>query len=166
MSKLSTKELKTMISLWLSDPKCKEDIKYYSDMTDLDELGPDWQSGETVTQIECARRLWGAPKHVNTPELLDEFIWKLWIDGSRWKRNKKCKIQEDEYGIFYNGEFLIDMIGECNDFLLKKYVTNQQLEKCIFREFVPDNELGNNYRLNVVTTPEDDEVIGWTVIVD
>lgn len=159
-----------MISTWLSDPKYKEDLKHHSYMEDPNVLVVDWESGKdepTITQMEHLRKLWKAPKHVNTPELFDEFIWKLWTDGSRWKRDKKCNLKDDDYGTFYNGEFQIDMIGECNDLLAKKYSANPELlKKCIFRTFVPNNELANNYCLIVVTTPEDDEVIGWTVTVD
>lgn len=167
MSKFSTHQLKTMISTWLSDPKYKDNVKSCSYMTDTDALVTAWESGETITQMEQMRRLWKAPKNVNTPELLDEFIWKLWIDGSRWKRDKKCNLQEDEHGMFNDGQFQIDMIGECNDLLVKKYSAEpNQLKKCILRVFVPDNELADNHCLHIVTTPEDDEVIGWTVIVD
>lgn len=42
----------------------------------------------------------------------------------------------------------------------------KQAKKCIFRCFYPDNQLADNYRLEVVTTPDDTEVVGWTVIVD
>jgi hypothetical protein len=59
------------------------------------------------------------------------------------------------------------MVGDADIDLVTKYFNDQQQAgKCIFRCFVPDNQLADHYRLEVTTTPDDTEVIGWTVIGD
>ena len=68
---------------------------------------------------------------------------------------------------FYENEFNIDVAGECDDILVQKYCDDLELaKKCIVRTFIPNNELGYNFRLEIVSTPEDDFIIGWTLITD
>jgi len=183
MSKLSTSVLKDMIGEWLSKPEIRDDLKHHSEMDDPDRIVEDWANKVNTTQFERERRMWEAPQSVSTPALLEEYIWKLWCDGSRWKRQEKRQLKEEYESYFCESDypenwqrgqpvpqkpyFPEDMLGESNAALVEKYFNDpKQAAKCIFRCFVPDNQLADNYRLEVVTTPEDDAVIGWLVIVD
>ncbi len=59
------------------------------------------------------------------------------------------------------------MLGESNQDLVDKYFKDLKLaEKCVYRMFVPNNQLADNYRLEVITTHDDSEVVGWWVTVD
>ncbi len=61
-----------------------------------------------------------------------------------------------------------DVCCEHKQELVNIYFNDLKLaEKCIYRLFVPSNELlADSFRLEVITTPEDDEVVGWWVTVD
>lgn len=180
MSKLSTDKLKTMISEWLSKPE------YRSKIIDDDFDPNEWvDRDKTITMMEQKREDWEAPPSINTPQLLGEYIWKLWCDGSQWKRVEKQMLKKgwvdylacdttwegfrDNIKYTYVAGFPIDVIGigDSNEDLVKKLFDDpKQAKKCILRMFQPNNQLADNYRLEVVTTPNDDEVVGWTVIVD
>jgi hypothetical protein len=114
----------------------------------------------------------------------------MWCNSSRWKRTNKHQLKDEGERYFsdidyssprppmpgedptyqkYNSVpyFNIDFAGEADRALVTKYHNNQvEARKCIFREFVPDNQLADNYRLEVTTTPDDTEVIGWTIVQD
>lgn len=161
MNKLSTNQLKTMMVTWLSNPKFREDLKYYSD------YNPD----EAEFHEKCI--IFETSENIETKEQLEEHIWKLWTNSEQWRHHEKRKLKEnyDEYLDNRDGDsvgnFPIDIGGEYDSFLVEKFSENPALAKnCILRVFVPDNVLGDNYRLEIVTTPEDDAIIGWTVIVD
>ena len=161
MSKFSTHQLKNMISIWLSDPKFKEDLKHHSD----------YDINKADFHEQCI--IFEASDNVETKEQLEEHIWKLWIDGEQWKRHEKRKLKNNWDDYLDNrdgdsvGNFPIDMGGSCDDVLVKKFADNpEQAKNCILRIFLPDNNLADNYRLEIVTTPEDDMIVGWTLIVD
>ncbi len=166
--KLSTKKLKVMIAEWLSKPEIRKELQHHSEIENPDEIRKSWDGNKDVTRLEYELDLWKAPKSIKTCAQFEEFIWNMWCDGEQWKRFEKRKLKEDWESYFYDdGCFAIDMLGEEKKDLIKQFIADPQLaEKCILRVFVPDNELANNYRLEVVTTPDDFEVVGWTVIVD
>jgi hypothetical protein len=63
--------------------------------------------------------------------------------------------------------FPLDLYGEEDEALVKHYHDNpKEAEKCVLRVFQAPHGLCDNYRLEVVTTPDDSRVVGWTVIVD
>lgn len=181
MSKLSTARLKGMISEWLSKPEIRKDLEHHSD-----DYGCRNEQ-EIREKLDNTAELFGFRRGCTRAEL-DEHIWKMWCDGSQWKREEKRKLKDEAEDIFtqteYIGEwkpgfpgnqqeqrivasFPEDMLGECNQVLVDKYFNDLKLaEKCVYRMFVPSNQLANNYRLEVITTHNDDEVVGWWVTVD
>jgi len=186
--KLSSKSLKDFIGVWLSKPYIREDLQHHSEMDDPKEIVKGYGGNSDETMLEYHKRMFEAPKSVSTPGELEEHIWKMWCDGSRWKREEKRLLKDEGEDKFSTTEYIdewkpglpenqqerrripyfdIDMIGEANMELVTKFHNDpKQAAKCIFRCFVPDNQLADYYRLEVVTTPDDTEVIGWTVIVD
>lgn len=160
MSKLTTKELKKMISGWLDNPSYRKFLEDYTELRGRHYLSPE-------DEIEYIRKMFGAPKNINTVKLLEEYIWNLWKDGNKYSREEKHKLGCEFETYFCDDEFFIDLIGGYDNDLVKQISSNKSIaEKCILRVFVPNNQLGDNFRLEVVTTPEDDKVVGWTVIVD
>lgn len=146
MNKFTDSKLQEKISIWISDPELKAYLK-----DSLIFIKDD----ETRANIE-------------TKEQFDKYIWELWIDNSQWKCEQN-EILGDEYeNYFYENDFsIIDVAGECDNFLVKKYCDDIELaKKCIVRTFIPNNELGDNFRFEIVTTPEDDAIIGWSLIAD
>ena len=187
MTKLSTDKLKELIGTWLSKPELRDDMKHHTDDIDVNRIVNDWESKSDITEMEYCRRLWKAPPSVQTPEQLEEFIWGLWCNGSRWKRQEKRQLKEEWQSYFatydwdnkpagwkHGDELPLKRCAQFDDFagwhdpaLVTKYFNDREAAaKCIFRCFSPDNQLADNYRLEVVTTPEDDAVVGWLVIVD
>lgn len=172
--KLSTAKLKKLIGEWLSKPEIRESLKHHSDV-------------HTRENLDYVAELFGGKKGCTQSDL-EQHIWGMWCDGGRWKRREKRMLKdewEDKLSMTeYLGEwkpglpgnqqerrqvpyFDVDMVGEANmELVAKLHADPKQAAKCIFREFEPDNQLADNYRLEVVTTPDDSEVVGWTVIVD
>lgn len=145
MNKFTDSILQEKISVWLSDPELKEYLK--------DAL--------IFIKDDDARA------NIETKEQFDEYIWELWVDSSQWECEKNEVLGDDCENYFYQNEFDIDVAGECDDALVKKYSDDAELaKKCIVRTFIPNNELGDNFRLEMVTTPEDDAIIGWSLITD
>ena len=176
--KLSTARLKELISEWLSKPEIRKELSHDSDMSDPEHTIPDWENDDVpITQMARAARLWGCP-HLKTPVELEEHIWNLWKDGSNWKRQEKRHLKDEAEDTFstreYRGndcnlvpDFPCDMLGEHDVDLVKRFFHDPaSAQKCIYRLFVPNNQLADNYRLEVITTPEDDAVVGWWVTVD
>jgi hypothetical protein len=120
----------------------------------------------------------------------DDHIWALWCDGQHWEHIEEETLEdihEDEWEDWFVGfsdyekaqdgmrliktgkfpKFQEDMIGDSNKELVEKFFNNPELAKqCHHHIFEPDNFLGDAHRLEVITTPEDDVVVGWTVFVD
>lgn len=186
MTKLSTPQLRDLISGWLSKPEIRSELKHHSDV-DPSRTVKGWGGRPDMTSLEYTVDLFGAPKGCTAVQL-EEHIWKLWCDGTQWKRQEKRQLKDEwDYKLTtteYTGEwkpglpgnqqehrivpyFDVDMLGDFDEGLVAKYANDpKQAAKCIFRCFIPGNQLADNYRLEVLTTPEDDAVIGWTVIVD
>lgn len=168
MEKLSTEKLKKLISEWLSTPELKASLRQYH-----------VEDGADQRQIDRYSEYVKGPLGLSA-DAVRERIWKLWCDGKEWKRVEKHKLGEDWENCFYAGdslggtpsggaepEFMEDFCGGQNKKLVAKFYADKKvLEKCIYRQFVPGNMLGDAFRLEVVTTPDDTEVIGWCVTAD
>lgn len=159
MSKISTAEIRRRITSWLGTPELKEELKghYVHDDSDSSDL------------VRYAERF-GAPAGSSKDEI-EESIWKLWIDGSQWKREEKSRLDgswEDWMSIDDSvSSFPVDFAGGFSGALVAEHVKDPSLaEKCWYRLFIPKNGLGDNFRLEVVSTPDDSEIIGWCVTVD
>lgn len=160
--KLTTKKLKEMMSKWLSnfDMKSITSIREITGTFDDEELNQ--------KHIDCAAKQFGLGTGF-TKEFVEDHIWKTWSAVDSWSRVKKYLLREDAFDYFYaNGCFAIDLYGDANKQLVTKFFNSPELaQKCICRVFVPKNDsLRDNYRLEVITTPEDDEVVGWSLFVD
>lgn len=167
MAKLSTGVLKQQITGWLSRPELKEGLRdHYV------------QDDDAQADIDQAAAALGLPMGSNA-DAVREAIWSLWCDGARqWKRTTKRRLGDDAGDYFYVvgvGQsaqpvslFIEDLCGQQDAQLVKAVnAVPGGSARCWLRVFLPVNEqLADNFRLEVVTTPEDDAVVGWTVIVD
>lgn len=186
--KLSTTKIKELIGTWLSSTEARNNLQHHSEISNPNGIMKGWGGAADKTELQYALDLWEAPTSVQTSIQLEEYIWKLWCDGSRWKREEKRKLKDEAEDTFseyeYIGElkatlpgnrqerrrvpsFPCDMLGKANQALVEKYFNEPKLaEKCVYRMFVPDNQLADSYRLEVITTHDDTEVVGWWVTVD
>lgn len=173
--KLSTSAIKSLMKSWLAtlDPKR---LDHYTDMH-----GAHNHREERYCLDEAAESF--NFKQGCTSEELRAHIYGLWCDPNQWNREEKYKLG-NEWESYFACEshwegwgkeakhtpmpgFTQDELGDNKSTLVEKYFNDpKQAEKCILRMFVPKSQLGDSYRLEVVTTPEDDAVIGWVVIVD
>lgn len=165
--KLSTSKLKEKISEWLNDAEVRPLLRHHSHPSEC---------GQDLSRL---LGYWDNPKGITTPEQLEQHVWDAWCDGAQWKRGEKRRLGEDADYFFerstYDDEFkplpedqhynsfIEDFLGDADQSLVDKHFMDG---RCWYRTFYPDNDLADNYRLEVVTTPDDDAVIGWTVIVD
>lgn len=177
MPKLSTDAIRTMIHVWLSTPevltRIEEEFKY------------NWENG-LPDRAEDPNPDGFGPKYKRLPDESDDAhrervkaVWlETWADGKQWKREKKERLKDDECGLIREGrdsayepngtfEFNIDYVGGSDPALVNVAAINPDFKtKCWWRTFYPNNLFADNFRLEVVTTPDDDAVVGWTIIVD
>lgn len=143
MAKLSTGKIKDMIPLWFSGNKeLKECIpKFFLDLDqdELEEALPNW-----AEELNCKADF----------DSVSKTIWDQFIDGEYWSRDTKHKCDK------YENEFNPDVAGWKSD----KFPVDD-ITKCTMRIFIPKN-LGDNFRLEVITDENDSEVLMWNLIVD
>jgi hypothetical protein len=188
-NKLSTKEIKKLMCTWMAKLD-KRRLEHYATpyaptQEQQDELATDfgfrkgatsdelldhiykiWCDGEQWTRDEKKKLGAGWIEWLATADYDDpayQVKRKEWIDGGR-----QGDRPDEPWGSVV--DFNIDVIGGQDDALLAKYsgAANEHLaRKCFYRLFTHKNDhIANNFRLEVVTTPEDDAVIGWCVTVD
>lgn len=175
--KLSTEALKNLITTWLAETKdapTREDLRHYSEYNPQiyvnREVGLRDCTPEELSQLrdEIAKS-WGLPKWTSDEVLLDR-IFDEWRHGKNWARNEKHKAGPNGWLEYFSevDEFPIDVCGDHDANLLRKGFEDKKWgERCVYREFLPRNDhLADNYRLEVITTPEDDAVVGWWITVD
>lgn len=189
MPKLSSARLKAMIPLWLSSGETRKLLSCHSDFSG------GGSPEEQASLLARACEWFDLPKGSSVVQL-EERVWSLWCDPKQWKRTEKRRLKDDWPAYFYedcgavlgddyvfcHGEdeclrhacteprsayFKVDHMGGYDqDRVNSCWANSTRAQACWLRVFVPDNELADNYRLEVVTTPEDDAVVGWSVYVD
>ena len=139
MAKLSTEALRKMIEQWLSTPQIRTHLRSWL------EDGKEPEAGSS------------------------DRLWVLWCDGKQWKRREKRTLKDEAEDVFGYKEpfFDTDFAGFANADMIARFFNDRKAgERCVFRRFEPDNDFADNFRLEVVTTPDDDEVVCWRIIVD
>lgn len=186
MPKLNTAALKAMIPTWVGSPSARELLRCHSDFS------RDGTPPEQATLLARACEWFELPVGSSAARL-EAHVWSLWCDPKQWKRVEKRRLKDEWSSYFHETcecsrdpgfdpvlhdlpcprdraiALSVDMLGSCDYELLDRMLdqhTGEVLTRCWLRVFVPDNDLADNYRLEVVTTPDDDAVIGWTVITD
>lgn len=146
MAKLSTGKLKEMISVWFGEnDNLKGYIKRFFldlDEEELAEVLPNW-----AKDLKCKADY----------DSVSQAIWNQFSNGEYWSRDTKNKCEEDHYD---DSKFDPDVDGWRSDKFSAK-----DIGKCTLRIFVPKN-LGDNFRLEVITDALDSEVLMWELIVD
>lgn len=152
MSKLNTAKLKEMIGQWLSTPEAKKELSWHYCRPSDDP--------EEIAEVAEAFNL---PSDASA-EKVNECILKEFSNSSAWKREEKVRMERDHIHL---SDDVVDVIGEYNKNLYEKALSEGNAEKIWQRTFMPRHDLlGDNFRLEVYTTPDDTEVVAWTVIVD
>lgn len=164
MTKLSTAQIKALIPTYVSSVRRIDVTNTY--VYDLDPVADSKQFN-----AEC--EAWNLKGKNLTLRDLEDHIWKLWCDGKDWRREEKRTLKDDWDSFFFvsaqtgQPEFSYDLAGDFRPDLVKQMlVSPSRAEKCVFRMFVHRGRFGDNFRLEVITTPEDDEVVGWGITVD
>jgi len=157
-ARLSTTRLKELISAWLDRPEVRAALR--------DVHVHDRESQE---RVDRAASWFGLPSGSSTDQVRER-IWRLFKDGAQWKRIGKRRLKEsfDDYFAPVAGrhEFVDDFCGGSDAGLIERLAATGSFGECWHRCFVPNNDLGDNFRLEVVTTPDDTAVVGWVVILD
>jgi hypothetical protein len=106
-------------------------------------------------------------------------INKKFAIGKLWKRWVKCCVGNEDSGVDIGNFFHLD--PRTNKVILERdfaFEGNQKLmedvckgviisDKCIYRRFEPElDHSPDTFRLEVITTPDDTEIVGWWVYVD
>lgn len=189
MPKLSSAALKAMIPLWLDNREARQLLRCHSDFSDSS------NPAEAALLLARACEWFELPPAA-TEAQLEERVWSLWCDPGQWKRVEKRKLKDEWTSYFHRscgaimGDDYVYRHGEdeclrhaCTEPQTACFTVDQQgghdqervdacwadprrAQACWRRVFVPDNDLADNYRLEVVTTPEDDAVVGWTIVTD
>ena len=169
MAKLTSEDFEKLISGWLSNPDLKKGVEAYA----------------SYAEDDIPEEEWGT----KSQEELNALIWNIWCDGSQWELQEKTILGEEydyyfeyhtpeaaeQFNRFYPNcdpiisgwSFNLDHCGGYNQDILNKVCSEHSIPpKCWVRSFEPKGSLGNNFRLECVSTPEDNEVVGWVVIVD
>lgn len=136
--KLSTDEIKKQMSAWLSSPEL---VRYMEARFD---------SSDDRNNVDALKR---------------DFV-----DGSKWGRYGKEKLKEDLGTLlrFRDGMlqtdadvFMVDQVE------VKKLIGNPASRDCVMRTFIPKGpELGDTFRLEVITDPTDSVIVIWNLSAD
>lgn len=109
------------------------------------------------------------------------YRYDAFLKKKLWRRMGKVRLHSDnDYGEFADyikidtsksakPQFVTDVVSFQNDELVEKYYSQPESiqNKCVLRIFDNSHQLlVDSFRLEVVTTPADDQIIGWVVFVD
>lgn len=176
--KLSTADIKALFPVWLNRESEKENVLSVLENYDINNF----------SEIEEEFQV----KNVKDADDLIAKVWATWLDPKNWNRIEKYKYwpKGKKYS---NGDCLqigssslqfaleigrtvddaspatfdIDMFGDCDQEYVNKVCKNIDLAReCTVRIFEPKNAFFDSYRLLVLTSPDDTEVIGWKVSSD
>lgn len=162
--KLSTDKIRALLTLWICTDEVKERMKfnYFSPDADNQELD--------FWRTECKL------KSTATPEEIDAALWKQWCNVKQWKRTDKRTLSDDEWKYFLfkpteddpTYSFISDHIADYhNKELVEYYYSNPTLaDKLVYRMLIPNNAHGDNMRIEIVTTHDDKDVVGWCITSD
>ena len=164
-----------MMKGWLNDPIARKrldhlvDVDYYHKNHGKPNY---WFSKLTLQEfIDKSVENYGLKPGLDVEEARQK-IWDLWCNPKSWQRTEKHRLGESHEDFIYEmngsnvrGGFMEDFMGDHDRELCAQYAGRPEAEKCIYRLF--DSTLfGDNYRLEVVTTPDDSHVIGWVIVED
>lgn len=157
---LGTAEIKQLIGGWLSDEAFKDAL-----------IGTYLRDESNQTDVDRVAGYFKLPPGKTGGEL-KEYIFNLWKNPDEWKRAEKRRIK-DEWDQYIESdprtgfEFVTDFAGwQDKDLVAKCGNDGSYAETCWYRLFEPKNTLGSSFRLEIVTTPDDEAVVGWVIFVD
>lgn len=161
MTKLSTDILKKMISSWIASTDIGNTIE---------EIWKDRLEEESEEELRNYMNEFKIPKSVPV-QGLPVFMKTQIMNGDNWKRWSKNKLGPNAQHSFIldstTGFYSMGIIDDGDGFPdVEAKLTAKDLEKCIVRQFSPPQYLGDRYRLEIITTPDDTEVVGWTTVED
>jgi hypothetical protein len=156
---LGTSEIKQLIGGWLSDSNFKSVL-----------LGT-YLRGEKQKDVDQTAGYFGLQPGAAIDQL-SQHIFDLWKNPEEWKRAEKRRIKSDwvDYIESSSGtsfEFVMDFAGWQDQKLVNDCGNNPNYaETCWYRLFEPKSALGSSFRLEIITTPDDEAVVGWVIFVD
>lgn len=131
----------------------------------------------TFEFIQSQISLWFSGLHVredigilNEKNGFSEEHFSMFIDGKNWYEESLTSPEHNspwfnEYTKQW--EFGGDFDGVLEPFLSKCPLDEEWFDKCNMRTVMPqDHHLANTFRLEIFSNPEDDQIIGWTLITD
>lgn len=159
MEKITKEKIQSLIPIWLGTDKLKDIIKDRVEYTFEGAKEDDNLQG-CIEEIINEQNL---PKESSTNDII-EYYWNLWKDGQQWEEGEEKYIDEDT--IEYENP-IPDVAGEYNTDLVKRLLESKQNDKVVNWTFVPKNEdYADTYRLEVILTPDETEIVGWQIIQD
>lgn len=167
--KLSTGAIRDLIKVWLTEMHIDGLTHYVCDFYDERKGPPTSELLDQPVGPDTAR--WFKCNPSVTRRYLRDRLYADWIEPKQWKRAMKHRLNDVDLFFYEDGKgiikFNIDCMGAADESLVKLCADETYAERCWRRMFVPANpQLSDSYRLEVVTTPDDDKVIGYSFVID
>lgn len=162
MAKLSSADLKEMIGQWLSTLEARQKLSWHYFRSSS---SSSFNRDDAAAAV-CYAELFNMPVG-SSPEDVNERMLQEFADPSKWKRESKQRAQSSDEATCEDviERFEPDVVGLLNEQRITSL--GDAVGSCWCRTFTPKHEtLADNFRLEVLTTPDDSEVIAWSVIVD
>ena len=149
--KLSSTEIKNLIIQWMNVPDVYNIITRKYVMLFDNDLEDEFNK-ERISEITDYYKC-GATK-----EAVKNAIISSITNPQNWSEVEKYSASES----FYSDELFYDTAG-----YIAEDASLYDIEKCTLREFyIGDDYVADNYRLEVITNPDDNKVIFWNLIED